>query len=186
MPTSPDAVPLHREEACRLPRSGKAGPAAVVRRAQHRPGEGHALVDPGLPVPEDNAVVLVVEVGDGGAWAVPAGEGEPHGRSRRHLAGDVHDRGLRARRRREDQHPGHGPVSLNRQTQFDLRKPESVEVVHGFWTVEETAVRVGSSKRLSVHPDPAQSPLPAGCRPNHTQRTKQSIRKVRFGITHQR
>lgn len=67
------SIPLDRQEAGRLARPGQRGSASVVGGPQDRACESQTLVDSPLPVPQDDPVVLVVEVGDGGASAALAG-----------------------------------------------------------------------------------------------------------------
>src|SRR5918994_701704 len=70
------AVPLDGEEAGRLAGRGQGGAAAVVLGPQHGPGQGLALTDARLPTPQQDPVVLVVEIRDRRARTAPADEAE--------------------------------------------------------------------------------------------------------------
>jgi hypothetical protein len=60
-------APPDREEARREAGPGQGGAASMVLGAEHGPAEDEALVDAGLPMAEDDTVVLVVEVRSAGA-----------------------------------------------------------------------------------------------------------------------
>jgi hypothetical protein len=63
---------------------------SMILRAKHCPGKGELLVNTRLPMSQHNPVVLVVEVGNRGAWSTSAREAEAEGRPVRHNAVDIH------------------------------------------------------------------------------------------------